>query len=120
MPRLSSEGPGGGEEAAEDGNGGGGEEPGPQGATAGRPGQGGTRPVGQMFLQGRVRPTSCPQLPSCAKLAAWARAVLAETHPPANLDTKRLLSMVKKEDVQRLVKEKEALLARLEEMVEDQ
>lgn len=66
-----------------------------------------------------MRPASCPQLPSCAKLAAWARAVLGETRPPANLDTKRLLSMVKKEDVQRLVKEKEALLVRLEEMVED-
>lgn len=68
MPRLSSEGPGGGEEAAEDGNGGGGEELRPQGASAGRTGQGGRRTVEDlMLLQGvsDVLPAvSCRPAPS--------------------------------------------------------
>lgn len=48
---MSSEAAGGGGEAAEGGDGGGGEELRPQGANAGRAGQGGTRPVDQMSLQ---------------------------------------------------------------------
>lgn len=60
-----------------------------------------------------------PQLPSHADLSLWATAVLADRRPPADLDTKCLLSMVKTEDVQRVVEEKEAELAWLEEMVED-
>lgn len=43
MPRLSPDGAGGGEEAAEDGEAGGGEEFGPQGESPGRAGQGGGR-----------------------------------------------------------------------------
>ncbi|TNM93691.1 hypothetical protein fugu_001867 [Takifugu bimaculatus] len=59
------------------------------------------------------------KLPSCTELTQWATLVLAKTHPSTRLDSKCLLSMVKKEDVQRVIKEKETELARLEEMVKD-
>lgn len=70
-------------------------------------------------LAGCLRACLCPQLPSHADLSLWASAVLADRRPPADLDIKCLLSMVKTEDVQRTVEEKEAGLAWLEEMVED-
>ncbi|XP_011604670.2 eukaryotic translation initiation factor 3 subunit A isoform X1 [Takifugu rubripes] len=59
------------------------------------------------------------KLPSITELTQWATLVLAKTRPSTRLDSKCLLSMVKKEDVQRVIKEKETELARLEEMVKD-
>lgn len=121
MQRLSSERPGGGEEAAEGGNDGGGEEPCPQGASTGGTGQGGSRAArgAHVPAAGCLRCSSCCQLPSSTELSQWASLVLAKTHPPAHLDSGRLLSMVRKEDVQRVIKEEETELARLEEMVKD-
>lgn len=68
---------------------------------------------------GCLRCSSCCQLPSCTELTQWATLVLAKTHPSTHLDSKCLLSTVKKEDIQKVIKEKEAELALLEEMFKD-
>ncbi|KAM8722954.1 uncharacterized protein AB9X84_005427 isoform 2-T2 [Acanthopagrus schlegelii] len=60
------------------------------------------------------------KFPSCEEIADWVKVVLKVTSPLAELedvDTKSLLAMVTKEDVQRVVDDKRIELARMEKMV---
>ncbi|XP_073318276.1 uncharacterized protein [Pagrus major] len=60
------------------------------------------------------------KFPSCEELTDWVKLVLKVTSPSAELadvDTKSLLAMVTKEDVQRVVDDKRIELARMGKMV---
>lgn len=62
------------------------------------------------------------QFPTCRELTEWVKVVLKMTLPSAelaDLDTKSLLAMVTKEDIQRVMDEKNIELARMGNMLEN-
>lgn len=62
------------------------------------------------------------QFPTCAELMEWVKLVLGATLPLedfTDLDTKSLLALVTKDDVQRFMDEKKTELARMGEMLEN-
>lgn len=60
------------------------------------------------------------QFPSCEELAKWVHVVLEMTSPSTeltDLDTKSLLAMVTKDDIQRAMDKKRTEITRMQKMM---